>query len=187
MISLHLFKPEAFRLDFDQRSLCLRCRQERQRSFRMYGRARPVLLPFLKPLPPVLCRGLVSGLGLLSWEPPCATRWTTGHLISQGRREEDYLVQAEDHLPVSPSHILSLVRKGLLDADGVGVRCINQSRETSALGTCLLLTRWEGLVYTLAPCTTVPACRVCPLSYRCPSPHQLMEESGCGRPWALVL
>lgn len=96
----------------------------------MYGRARPVLSPFLKPLPPVLCRGLVSGLELLSWEPPCATRWTTGRLFSQGRREEDYLVQAEDHLPVSPSHILSLVRKGLLDADGVGVRCINQSRET---------------------------------------------------------
>lgn len=57
-----------------------------------------ILLPFLKLLPPVLCRGLVSGLGLLSWESPCATQWTTGCLISQGRREEDYLVQAEDHL-----------------------------------------------------------------------------------------
>lgn len=151
----------------------------------MYGRARPVRLPFLKPLPPVLCRGLVSGLGLLSWESPCATRWTTGCLISQGRREEDYLVQAEDHLPVSPSHILSLVRKGLLDADGVGVRCINQSRETSALGTLSASYQVGGAC--LHPGSLHHSASLsCPLNYRCPSPHQLMEQSGYGRPWALV-
>lgn len=59
---------------------------------------------------------------------------------------------------VSPSHILALDRKGLLDAIGAGVRYISQSRETLTLG--LLLARWEGLVHTLAPRTTVPASHV---------------------------
>lgn len=67
-------------------------------EFQEVRKGQAVLWPFLKLLPPILCRGLGSGLVLLSWKSPCTNRWTTGRLISQGRGEEDQLVQAENFL-----------------------------------------------------------------------------------------
>lgn len=67
-------------------------------EFQEVRKGQAVLWPFLKLLLPILCRGLGSGLVLLSWKSPYTSQWTTGHLISQGRGEEDQLVQAENFL-----------------------------------------------------------------------------------------
>lgn len=126
-------------------------------GFGRSGRGRPDFHHFLRLLLPGLCRGLVSGLVLLSWESPCTSRWATGRLVSQGTADK-IIWSRQKMSSVSPSHTLSLDRKGLHNAIGVGVSSVNQSREASALG--LLLARWEGPVHTLAPSTTVPASHV---------------------------
>lgn len=67
-------------------------------GFQEVGKGQAILWPLPKLLQPTLCRGLASGLVLLSWKSPCTHRWTTGRLISQSRGEEDQLVQAENVL-----------------------------------------------------------------------------------------
>lgn len=66
----------------------------------MYGRGRPYFCLSLS-----FCHQFSAEAWFLAWDcfPGSLCVPLDGRLISQGRREEDYLVQAEDHLRLPPA------------------------------------------------------------------------------------